>query len=49
MVDIGWLNMESGIGKLEISFTIFLQQIIGGKLFLIIIWIYKLNYFFAYI
>ena len=49
MVDIGWLNMESGIGKLEISFTIFLQQIIGGKLLLILIWIYKLNYFFAYI
>ena len=48
MVDIGWLNMESGIGKLEISFTIFLQQIIGGKLLLILIWIYKLNYFFAY-
>ena len=49
MVDIGCLNMESSIGKLEISFTIFLQQIIGGKLLLIIIWIYKLNYFFAYI
>ena len=24
VVDIRWLNMESGIGKLEISFTIFL-------------------------
>ena len=48
VVDIGWLNMESKIGKLEISFTIFLQQIIGSKLLLVLIWIYKLNYFFAY-
>ena len=25
VVDIGWLNMESDIGKLEILFTTFLQ------------------------
>ena len=37
VVNIGWLNMESGMGKLEVSFTIFLQQIIGGKLLLILI------------
>ena len=37
MVDIGWLNIESGIGKLEISFSILLQQIIGSKLLLVLI------------
>ena len=37
VVDIGWLNMESDIGKLEILFTTFLQQIKGGKLLLVLI------------
>ena len=37
VVDIGWLNMESKIGKLEISFIIFLQQIISSKLLLVLI------------
>ena len=27
--------------------TTFPQQIIGGKLFLVLIWIYSLNYFFS--